>query len=97
MQDVLFLGSGFSKNFGGFLPGEVFLEIFNDPEITPSLKEHLMGFSKRYDFESFYQSVIDSENFSIDEKSVINKSILDIYTKMETLFSGAITSPLLFW
>lgn len=84
MKSTLLLGSGFSKNFGGFLPSEVFLKIFNHENISSDLKISLLKFQKNYDFESFYQFVIDCGKYD-EDKNFVKKMMTEIFSEMDNV------------
>lgn len=97
-RNVLLIGAGFSKNFGGYLAEDVFLRIFNHPKMTDELRSHLLSFSAHatgsYNFEEFYESLADSESryFSVENKELVEYIIADIFTDMDNVFQARLTS-----
>jgi hypothetical protein len=84
-KKALLLGAGFSKNFGGFLADEVFLKIFNHPNLTKQLRSYVETFVDNSDFEQLYEDILeDKQNqFSIAEKDIIKEVILAIYKEID--------------
>ncbi len=89
MTKALLVGSGFSKNFGGYLPKDICTEIFNHKDTNSKLRNHLVSnFLEHYDFEGFYQNVMDSKNnkFSQNEKLSIKNILTGVYKDMDDCF-----------
>ncbi|OGT32058.1 MAG: hypothetical protein A3E87_10965 [Gammaproteobacteria bacterium RIFCSPHIGHO2_12_FULL_35_23] len=94
MRNTLLLGSGFSKKFGGYLPSD-FFKIFNHKSIAAKLRGHLLSFRENnYDFEGFYQSILDSKDevFSQEKITIVKKVITEIYKDMDDFFDYKIRS-----
>jgi len=87
-ENVLLLGAGFTKNFGGLLAEEMWAEIFNHEKIQahPRIRKMMM---KDFDYESVYYSVLegfkDGESlfppvgFTHEEKDAITKATKSAY------------------
>lgn len=56
-KNVLLLGAGFTKNFGGLLANEMWAEIFNNKEVQdqPQIKKLML---KYFDFEFVYNEIL---------------------------------------
>ncbi len=61
MTNLLLTGAGFTKNFGGLLASEMWYKIFNsiDSAKYPELKDKINQFRQGYDFEGFYNEIIN--------------------------------------
>ncbi|MCO5382417.1 MAG: hypothetical protein NHB15_10310 [Methanosarcina barkeri] len=80
-ENILLLGAGFTKNFGGLLASEMWAEIFNNENIQtqPRIKKLMQN---NFDYESIYYSVLEGikdgkglflpVEFNDDEKSCKN-------------------------
>ncbi|KAF0145587.1 MAG: hypothetical protein FD156_868 [Nitrospirae bacterium] len=81
-KHVLLTGSGFTRNFGGFLANEMWAWIFNDPKIgvQPKLNNLLKN---DFDYESVYYKVTDGNDFNEDEKRAITEAIHNAYKKLD--------------
>ncbi|AKB53936.1 MULTISPECIES: SIR2 family protein [Methanosarcina] len=57
-ENILLLGAGFTKNFGGLLASEMWAEIFNNEKIQaqPRIKKLMLN---NFDYESVYYSVLE--------------------------------------
>jgi hypothetical protein len=60
-ENILLLGAGFTKNFGGLLADEMWAEIFNHQDIQaqPRIKKLMQN---DFDYESVYYSVLEGLN-----------------------------------
>ena len=95
-KKTLLLGSGFSKNFGGYLPKDVFLKIFNHKKINTKLRSYLLSFREdNYNFEGFYQAVLDlkCDQFSHEEIAAVKSVLTEIYKMMDDLFERKMRTP----
>ena len=81
-DNLLLIGAGFSKDFGGMLATEVWSTIFNDSNVRrlPSLIRRVEASSP--DFEAVYQEVVGSEPES-DEGRVLHRAVLDAYERLD--------------
>lgn len=78
---ILLTGAGFTKNFGGFLSGEMWAQIFNDAEIQSDgdLRDLLQ---KDYDFESVYSAVVSSR-MTEASKNIMKRAIEKSYKNLD--------------
>lgn len=78
---ILLTGAGFTKNFGGFLGGEMWAQIFNDAEIQSD--SDLRGLlQKDYDFESVYSTVVSSK-MTEASKDIMKRAIEKAYKNLD--------------
>lgn len=83
-ENILLLGAGFTKNFGGLLADEMWAEIFNHDEVQaqPRIKQLMRN---NFDYESIYYSVLSrgiaGDAFSHDEYKKEEKNAVMIATK----------------
>ena len=77
---ILLTGAGFTANFGGFLAAKVSLEIFNKINNTSKLQNLLRD---NFDFEDVYQKVMNSEEFSMDEKIELTNAIKAVFKDID--------------
>ncbi len=68
-KNILLLGAGFTKNYGGLLSDEMWIEIFNHKKIQaqPRIKELML---EDFNYESIYYTVLDNP-YSDDQKNAI--------------------------
>ena len=80
-ETVLLTGAGFTKNFGGYLAREMWSTIFNQPELQqyPNLTNCA---SQEFDFETMYDEVMKSANYSPKEKECLTRCIATAYRQM---------------
>jgi hypothetical protein len=93
----LLTGAGFSQEFGGYLAGEMWGEIFNHEEVK---KHHSLAniTSKDFDYESIYYKIHSDPQYSIEERKVIDKAILQAYLSIDARIkdAGRKCSPLIY-
>lgn len=93
-ENVLLLGAGFTKNFGGLLANEMWAEIFNHEKIQgqPRLRTLMLN---DFDYESVFYSVL--EGFR-DEEGLIGNQNEPIVFKEEEIdaMREAITSAYMY-
>lgn len=97
-ENILLLGAGFTKNFGGLLANEMWAEIFNHEKIQahPTLKKLMLN---NFDYESVYFSVLEGFNdkeglfgekgkcvkFNDEEKDSIKKATISAYKYIDEI------------
>lgn len=97
-EDILLLGAGFTKNFGGLLASEMWAEIFNHEKIQsqPKIKKLMLN---DFDYECVYYSVLegfkDKEGlfgekgecvkFKDEEKDAIRKATTSAYKYIDEI------------
>jgi len=82
---ALFLGAGFTKNFGGPLASEMWALIFNQPSLQNSkrLKEEMI---KNINYEDIYNKILETTSyFSENEKRDFQKSIYNAYQHIDRI------------
>jgi len=79
-DNILLIGAGFSKNFGGLLASEMWSEVFNHPDVRrfPQLVRQLD--ESWPDYETVYERVVLAAQDSA-EASALHRGVLDAYDK----------------
>jgi len=79
---ILLTGSGFTKNFGGFLGYEMWSLIFNHPLIQSNakLKEILVN---EPNYELAYNDIINDSGSSEEEINIIKKAVEETYSNLD--------------
>ena len=90
-KTILLTGAGFTKTFGGYLASEMWAEIFNQPEIQsePKLRESLL-FTDNLNYEAVYNQVLESTDYSPNQKRAITAAIRRAYEGMDKAIQGSI-------
>ncbi|MEP6934970.1 MAG: hypothetical protein ABI988_13690 [Nitrospirota bacterium] len=80
-KNVLLTGAGFTKDFGGYLGGEMWAAILSQQEIStyPNLRQKLLA---QPDYEQAYHEVLDSESYSSKEKLALRTAVETAYQRM---------------
>lgn len=93
-ENVLLLGAGFTKNFGGLLASEMWAEIFNNENIQaqPRIKKLMLN---DFDYESIYYSVLEGIEdtkglfspieFTDEEKNAIKVATRAAYDRIDKM------------
>lgn len=83
-ENILLLGAGFTKNFGGLLANEMWAHIFNHEKVQaqPRIKELMLN---DFDYESIYYSVLEDPSFSENEKEAIKKATKLAYDNIDKI------------
>jgi len=78
---VLLTGAGFTKTFGGYLAREMWSAIFNQPQLGdyPNLKKCARW---ELDFETLYDKVMNSSDYTPQEKNCLTECIGRSYALM---------------
>jgi len=76
-KKILLTGAGFSHNFGAPLANEVWVYIFNHPEIREH-KKIKKTLRKHFDFEYVYELIKNDNKFSPEAKQAILKTMSDV-------------------
>jgi len=76
-NNLLLLGAGFTRNFGGFLASEMWAKIFSNPELDrlPEIKNIFRDEKNKFDFENIFSVVMQSSRYSLEGKSKFEKII----------------------
>ncbi|MFB0564677.1 MAG: hypothetical protein ACETWK_03260 [Candidatus Aminicenantaceae bacterium] len=85
-EKILFTGAGYTANFGGFLAKDMYQKIFNHNELLAcqKVKDLMRNEKNEFDYEYIYFSV-QKGDYKKEEKDAINKAILDIYEKLDSI------------
>lgn len=93
-ENILLLGAGFTKNFGGLLASEMWAEIFNNENIQtqPRIKKLMQN---NFDYESIYYSVLEGikdgkglflpVEFNDDEKKAVKIATRAAYDRIDEM------------
>lgn len=78
------LGAGFTKNFGGLLAEEMWIEIFNHEKVQeqPKIKELMLN---DFNYESIYNNVLGNELYSNDEQNAIISATTSAYDHIDNI------------
>lgn len=93
-ENILLLGAGFTKNYGGLLASEMWAEIFNNEKIQAMSRiKNLM--LNDFDYESIYYSVLEGIKdgrdlflpieFTKDEKNAVEVATRDAYDHIDEI------------
>lgn len=84
---VLLTGAGFTKNFRGYLGGEMWSAIFSQPIVaeSPQLRSEMLN---RMDFEQSYYHVMKGGKHSAAEKQLLGKAVEKAYQEMHAMIHG---------
>ncbi len=87
-KNILLTGAGFTANFGGLLAREMWSKILNNKKLdeVPEIKKILMN---NFDFEAVYAEVINSGSFTVDQKSLFQKVVIESYGDMDETLKNA--------
>ena len=80
-KNVLLTGAGFTKNFGGYLAREMWELLLNRPEIRQSKRLHAF-LRNELDYETAYDKVTTSDDYTEEEKSAFTTAIRNAYQQM---------------
>ena len=83
-KNVLLTGAGFTKDFGGYLGGEMWSAILSQKEISkyPKLRQKILA---QPDYEQAYHEVLDSESYSSEEKLAFGTAVEIAYKRMHRM------------
>ncbi|MBI4000958.1 MAG: SIR2 family protein [Nitrospira defluvii] len=84
---ALLTGAGFTKNFRGYLGGEMWSAIFSQPLVAgnPRLRKDMLD---RMDFEQSYYHVMKGDDFLPGEKELLGKAVEKAYQEMHAMIHG---------
>lgn len=84
-KNILLIGAGFTKNFGGLLAREMWAVIFNHEKIQayPRIKQLMWDDSKFFDYESIYDSIKEN-SYTDDEKEAFNDAVKSAYEYIDS-------------
>lgn len=100
-ENILLLGAGFTKNFGGLLASEMWAEIFNNEVIQakPRIKKLMLN---NFDYESIYYSVLEglrdqndlfsSVEFTAEEKIAIKVATRAAYDCIDEILINQVNN-----
>lgn len=83
-KNVLLTGAGFTKDFGGYLGGEMWAAILSQKEISkyPKLRQKLLA---QLNYEQAYHEVLESESYSNEEKLAFRTAVETAYQRMHRM------------
>jgi len=84
-ENVLLTGAGFTKDFGGYLAGEMWSVIFNRTEIQeyPALRRKMLE-DRELNFERIYSDVIRPDSsYADNERTALTKAVRAAYGQMD--------------
>lgn len=83
-RNILLLGAGFTKNFGGLLADEMWAEIFHHKKVQeqPRIKRKML---EDLDYESSYYSILKSNSFTDDEKTAMVEATKSAYAHIDNI------------
>lgn len=83
-ENILLIGAGFTKNFGGLLADEMWIEIFNHEKVQaqPRIKELML---EDFNYESIYYKVLEDNSFSDDQKNAIIDATKSAYEHIDNI------------
>ncbi|MBI4058849.1 SIR2 family protein [Candidatus Microgenomates bacterium] len=86
-KNMLLFGAGFTANFGGFLAREMWVKIFNNPDLNQltKAKELFKNSEKKFDFENIFSEIILGDGYSSDDKTKFEKIIIETYISMQLI------------
>ena len=84
---ALLTGAGFTKNFRGYLGGEMWSAIFSQPIVAESLRLR-KDMLDCMDFEQSYYHVMKGDAFSPDEKGLLGKAVEKAFQEMHAMIHG---------
>lgn len=78
---ILLTGAGFTKSFKGYLAGEMWAVILNQPEIQQNdrLRKRLL---REVQYEAVYDDVLTSPDFSKEEKHALSTAVSRAYKQL---------------
>ena len=83
-DNILLLGAGFTKNFGGLLADEMWAHIFNNEKVQaqPRIRELMLN---DFDYESIYYSILEDPLFSDNDKKAIKEATKLAYDNIDKI------------
>ncbi|MDE2290439.1 MAG: SIR2 family protein [Elusimicrobia bacterium] len=101
-RNILLVGAGFSKDFGGLLSSELWAKLFNHPDVqaSPKLQKTMKESRFGFNFEKIYAHLREEERRLLPPFS---EAISDVFLEMDTEFrsekyrSGISLSYLFAW
>lgn len=84
-EQLLLTGAGFTHNFGGFLGRDMWVKIFNHPDIQdkPGIKFLMLTGEFLYDFERVYTIVMKHSSYDEQERHALGKALGDAYKDLD--------------
>lgn len=88
-KNLLLLGAGFTKNFGGFVAGEMWAKIFSDPALDelPEIKRLFKDERNKFDFENIFNIVMRGDGHSDNDRNKFEKIIVETYISMQHIIN----------
>jgi len=88
-KHILLTGSGFTKNFGGYLGEEMWAQIFNRPRIQKNPKLRCLLLDGNYDYESIYSQVLSDSDYTENDREDFTIALSEAYKKLDDIVRGA--------
>src|SRR6267143_3018187 len=86
-RNIILTGAGFTKDFGGYLGGEIWSAIFSQREIAQNQKLRLK-LLEEMNYEAAYHDVLDSRELSPIERAAFTTAIENAYREMHEMVCG---------
>lgn len=86
-RNIVLTGAGFTKDFGGYLGGEMWSAIFSQREIAQNQKLRLK-LLEEMNYEAAYHDVLDSRELSPMERAAFTTAIENAYREMHEMVCG---------
>jgi hypothetical protein len=83
---LLLLGAGFSKNWGGRLASEVWADVFTNSAIQARDRVRKALLNER-SFEAVMEDVLTGSGYDSEDRQAITKSVTDTFQRMDNLFA----------
>jgi|CXWL01.1.fsa_nt_gi hypothetical protein len=86
-RNIILTGAGFTKDFGGYLGGEMWSAIFSQREIAQNqdLRHKLLN---EMNYEAAYHDVLNSREISLTEQIAFTTAIENAYREMHEMVCG---------
>lgn len=83
-ENILLLGAGFTKNYGGLLASEMWAEIFNHEKVQAQarIRKKML---EDFNYESIYYSVLEDNSFTDEEKIAIRDATKSAYEHIDNI------------
>ena len=91
-RNVLLTGAGFTKSFKGYLASEMWILIFNHPDIVrhPRLRQYLL---ENFDYEEVYACIgKNEEGFTAEERRAYIVALESAYNRLDMATCGTLQS-----
>ena len=86
-RNIILTGAGFTKDFGGYLGGEMWSAIFSQREIAQNQRLRLK-LLEEMNYEAAYHDVLGSRDLSATERGAFTSAIENAYREMHEMVCG---------